>query len=653
MVVYSMPSHALPRPFRVAAAWVFDLIGPALHGKRTDETAPVNITWIVLLCLAAAIGILLIAAGHGAGRRGDPNASMFFWNGVVLILLSTASRVAWPVVARGERAFLLVLLAECLFLYKVLYGPTSFVQFDELLHWMSSDDILYRHKLFLNNSLLPINPLYPALEILTTSLVNLTGLTLFPAAMLVLAVLRATFIIALFLFFEKITESERIAAIACLVYMSCSTFVVFEAMFSYESLGIVLCVLIMLAEVQINRSAAYSVRALILPVMLLAALAVTHHLSAFIIACYLATLVVVEALRRKPNARIAIGVLLSVVVLLAVVFPLLWMNTTGNPLVGYLGPVIHRGIYSVLEKLSGSSQAREMFVTEDGTVQPIGNRIIGITSTVLLAIGLATGFFRSLALRITATAEGWSRLLWVARREWGDSRVVLLTLAAFGFPVSIALRLSSSGWEIGNRMNTFVFIAVGLVVAIAIVHFWQARITRWNVSLTSLALGTILLGGVIIGSPPKPIHGSYLVGADPGSVEPMGIEAAQWTRTWLGAGNRFSADRVNRTLLATYGDQNVISSIQNGIDASRVFLADKISPDTLYVIRKGKIDYLLVDLRLTTARALLGEYYERGEQTKGHPPLPSNLLKFDGDPNAARIFDNGWIVIYDVSRLHE
>jgi hypothetical protein len=148
------------------------------------------------------------------------------------------------------------------------------------------------------------------------------------------------------------------------------------------------------------------------------------------------------------------------------------------------------------------------------------------------------------------------------------------------------------------------------------------------------------------------IHLPYLPSADPGSIEAMGVGTAEWTKDWLGPGQRFSADRVNKTLLAAYGDQNVISSMQH-VDISRTIFSKEITSDALYPIRFGKVDFLLADLRLTTARAVLGEYYEHSEASGGYPPPPSFMLKFDRVPNVGRIYDNGFIVIYDVRRLHD
>jgi hypothetical protein len=645
-------SSAIPALVAYPLRTLLAPIDPTLRGYRTDPVAPISISWIVLLCVAVSAGSLLVVLGHAVGLHNPPYAWAVFWPGVILMLLPII-RIADVKVARSERILLLILVAEAILLYKALYSPTSFVEFDEMLHWMSFDDILYRHKLFLENSLLPIAPFYPALEIVTTALANLAGVTVFPAGMLVLIVIRAMVIVGLFLFFEKLSGSARLGAIAAIVYMCSATFPIFESGFAYESLGLPLCVLIGLAELQINRTTAYSVRALVLPGMLLATLAVTHHVSAFWMAGYLIVLMVIEAFRRKERSGRRMRHLLLVgVVSLGVVFPLVWMNTKGNPLVNYLGPVIESALNSFYEKISGKSSPRQMFVAENGLAQPIGIQLTGMAGTLLVAVGLATGFFRSLCLSIGTHVAGWSRFLWVLRREWLDSRIILLTLAAFGFPISVALRVSTTGWEIGHRMNTFVFIGVAFVVAISVVHFWQARPTRWNRIGVNTALVIMVLGNVMLGSGYLAIHAPYMVGADPGSIEPMGIGVAEWTKDWIGPGQRFSADRVNKTLLATYGDQNIISGMQH-VDISRTIFSKQITGDALYPIRYGKIDFLLLDLRLTTARAVLGEYYEHGEHSGGYPPLPSFLLKFDRETNAGRIYDNGFIVIYDVRRLHE
>lgn len=162
-VIPMVPAHSgagtWTNPFQVGIQFVSRIIGPELRGGTAD-TLPqsANLGWIAVLCLTAASALLIIVTGHGAGRRGDAVAPLLFWSGVALLVIPTSLRVAWPMVARGERLFLVFLLAESLFYYKVIYSPTSFVYYDEFLHWVATDDLLTARRLFLSNPLFPIGP---------------------------------------------------------------------------------------------------------------------------------------------------------------------------------------------------------------------------------------------------------------------------------------------------------------------------------------------------------------------------------------------------------------------------------------------------------------------------------------------------------------
>jgi hypothetical protein len=651
-----MPAHctmgAGTRPLR---SWVHSLIaviGPDLRGGSAEaEARPVNFECIAILCLTASAALLLISLGHGAGRRGEVDmAPLLFWSGVVLLVLPISLRIVWPLVARGERFFLLFLFVEALFYYKIVYAPTAFVHHDEFLHWIAASDLLTARRLFLSNPLLEIGPSYPGLEILTTAIVNLTGLPLLAAGTLLVAVLRGVFITALFLFYEKIAGSARISAIACLVYMGCSTFVLFEAMFSYESLGIALCALIFAVEARSRDLVGRPrLRAVGLIALLLSALAVTHHLSFAYAAIYLGAVAVVEAMHRgglmRTEARFV-----ALTAILAIALPLLWMETRGINLSAYLGPVVEDGVKTLLAKVRGTGSVHSSVIASAPS-EPFGMRLITLAGILLLSLGLATGFFRSLAITAPSGA-GWRPIRGILARRWRDSRIVVLAVLACAFPLSVAFRLSIGGWEIGNRMGTLAFFGVGLLVAVSVVHYWERRMPhRWRRIAPALAVVVIVLSG-ITSSALDPIHGRYRVAADAESVEPMGIEAALWARTWLGPGNRFTADRVNRLLLASYGRQDVRVRIVEGVDAGWVFEAEKMGPDEFWALARSDIDFLLVDRRLSTALPVFGFYFEPWEARDGKPLSPAALLKFNDVDGITRIYDDGFIVIYDVRGLH-
>jgi hypothetical protein len=132
----------------------------------------------------------------------------------------------------------------------------------------------------------------------------------------------------------------------------------------------------------------------------------------------------------------------------------------------------------------------------------------------------------------------------------------------------------------------------------------------------------------------------------------MGIETARWSRQWLDPGNRFAADRINLILLATYGRQDVRTKFAPGVYSSRVFENETLGPDELWALARSDVDFLLVDLRLTTAPPVLGFYFQPWDPRQGMPLSGTELLKFNDVKGITRIFDNGWIIIYDVRGLH-
>lgn len=73
------------------------------------------------------------------------------------------------------------------------------------------------------------------------------------------------------------------------------------------------------------------------------------------------------------------------------------------------------------------------------------------------------------------------------------------------------------------------------------------------------------------------------------------------------------------------------------------------------LLRRIGVDYVMVDLRLTTAMPGVGVYFDGGDADKDlrSPPQPRYLLKFNAHPMIGRLFDNGHHIIYDVRRLDD
>jgi hypothetical protein len=494
--------------------------------------------------------------------------------------------------------------------------------------------------------LLPISPLYPSLEIVAVALASVTGLPLFVSALVMLGILRAVFVCTLFLLFERITGSSRLAAISCIIYMGNPSFMFFDTSFAYESLGLVLMVLGLLAaqcaETDAQRRWVY-IFAFAVPFLIV--LAATHHVTAFLTAFFLTVLAALAFLKPTPAGH---RVAAMILVMTAVLSSVGWSILVGNPVLQYLGPGLESGLGALYTLVVNLAPARKLFVAADGIALPPWQRATTLCAVALIALALTLGFFRTLSLAGTQVRRS-ENLISVS---WTNSWLVFLTVLTVLFPVTLALRLTGSGWELGNRLAPFVFLGVAPIAAVAVVAVWRGRSTSpWRAAAVGAACTAVFFGGVLASWGTDEIPRRYRVSADAASIEPMGVGAAEWTRQWLGIGHRFVADRVNRLLLATYGQQEVLTTLRNPVDTSGVLLAEKLGPEELNALKVNDVDCVLVDMRLSQALPRLGVYFEVGESRRLHttPPDPMALLKFNQQREVSRLFDNGHIVIYDVA----
>ncbi len=233
---------------------------------------------------------------------------------------------------------------------------------------------------------------------------------------------------------------------------------------------------------------------------------------------------------------------------------------------------------------------------------------------------------------------------------------VVLALLVLIYPLSLVLRFTASGWEIANRTSEFVFIGISFVLTMAMLKFGPPRFSppMRRLLIPGITL-VILLGGVISGWPFwARLPGPYLVAADTRSIEPQGIAAANWARGALAHDQRMAADRINRLLMATYGQQLLVTHLNDNVDVASLYFAPQLGNSERQIIRDAGLRYLLVDYRLSRGLPELGIYFEAGEPDVGqstHPLSWEALNKFDSLPGINRIFDSGDIVIYDVKYL--
>ena len=617
-------------------------------------------------------GVLLALAGvDNAARNGISWAEAGFWLCLIGLYAPIFMRLLKDDIPRGERIGLVLVLGLSLYLVKVMHSPNGFTFHDELVHLRTVNDIALTGHLFKDNTIIQVSPLYPGLHLATAAFAQVTGLGIFTAAVIVLALGRILLVGVLFLLFESASDSPRAAGICTLLYMTTPNFIFFMSQFAYESLALPLAALVIYTVSQRFRpTQGQRVTANVTIVLLILTVAVTHHLTSYMLALFLAASGMI-ALFWQRIASIILGLqarlekhtwyrrLLQITLPpphdlpatlstkarpgfgwtagIVIVISLAWMMYVAKPTFEYLEPVFSDAFNEVLKIVQGDMQGRQLFSSTTGDVRPAWEQITSLASVGLAMLILPFGIL-----------EVW-------RRRRDRMVALLLLLTGLAYPLSLGLRFTAKGWEIGNRSSEFLFVGVAYLCGIGLLSTWhKAQGTRWRLIFTAFGV-MMLLGGLIAGWPYwARLPGSYLVSADTRSIEAHGVEVAKWASTHLPTDSRMVVDRMNGLLMNGYGNQHAIRGGYDQVFTGALLFADGIGVYQAEILRAAQPDYVLTDSRLTKSLPQLGIYVEIGEpDTFIHQaPLPmSAFAKFDYIAGSSRVFDSGSIVLYDIRVL--
>lgn len=606
--------------------------------------------WLPLLSVVGAISVVLIALAHVGARYDTAWSQTLFWTGLSVLYAPLTMRLIMPDVSRQEAIGLVLVLGLGVYLAKFLHSPLGFTFFDEFLHWRTANDIAKSRHLFSENSLLPVSPLYPGLEIITNALASLTGLSIFQAGALIVGVARLVLVLTLFRFYEELSQSVQIAGSATALYMTNPHFLFFDGQFAYESLALPLTMLILFLLLRRQRVEPTQRRMLTIAAGVgIWALVATHHATSYMLTLFLILWMVVTWACNRWFAADEPHLLW--VMLLIIAANGVWLICVSSITIGYLAPHLQGAISSILDLIAGEGSDRELFKASNGIQVSLLEKLTGLGAPGVIMLTLPWGLLQC----------------WLGYRKQAAGLTFLL--GALSYPVTLALRLTGGGWEISARSSVFVYIPLAFVMAVGLERCWLpdrfAWLTRWIepwrrlLWLKPFAFAPYALimfaGGVIAGwSPWARMPWPYMVGADTRSVEPQGLAAAEWARDLLGPDHRIAADRINMTLMGTYGEQRMITHLIDHVSISGIFLATRIGPNEVAALRDGRIEYIVVDQRTTRAPPLDGHYYESWEQmvVPFKAPVSRAVLdKFLVMPRVSRLLDSGDIQIYDVGAL--
>jgi hypothetical protein len=611
--------------------------GDAAGCPAASSRLPVSV-----VTLSAAVGVLVVAAAYTAGRLGhasSPWADRAYWLGQALIVGPVAARLlSRRRLSTGETVTLVVVLTIAEYLVKLCYSPTGFTFGDELAHWRSTVDILQTGKLFRPNDLLPISPLYPGLEMVTAALISMTGLSVFAAGLIVVGLAHLVFVLVLYLLFQQISDSHRVAGVAVLLYASNPLFQSFDSMFVYQTLALAFLGLAVLAAQHLSAQKTVGDRAGWLIVAVLAAFAtvVTHNVTSYVLVAVL-EIITLGSLLARSRLSAAWASLLALVASAAFTS---WIVFAAPTTLSYLEPTLASALHGFGDVLTGAHSSGGASSAATG---PRGNQALSAVAVLGISLLLPVGW-----------RQVWRRY---RRQPW----VVAMAIGSVSWYAIVAVRLFvADGSELAGRAATFVYIPAGFVAALAVIRltdnslrwpFVRADVRRRAPAVVAVAVAAAVLfvfDGLANGWPPywERLPGPHQVAGSDLSVGPLEIASAQWAAAQLGPDNTFATDEGDFAVLGGYGDQNPVGNV------AYLYTTPTLTGSDVQQAAAQQIRYIATDRRLSQALPASGSYFAGNDPGGYTRPLPlTDLTKFDHVPQVARIYDSGDIVIYHLGEV--
>jgi hypothetical protein len=600
-----------------------------------------NATLILL-----ALSVLIVCLGYALSRSSEPGALTAYYVGefmtalmpVVFILKNKNfhfSIGAWLSITIGISTFI---IAYC-------YSPMRFPLSDEYQHMFTAQAILTSHHLFGYNPTLPVSPQFPGLEIVTSALSSVSGLSIFVCGTIVAGICHVLLTGLVFFLGRALGLSSRAALIGVIIFTTGYDYQSFLSYFIYETFALPFFVATLILFIKSLRADSvfskitFSIGTVVVAFVTIVSHHVTSYLMTFLIV--MLGLFAIPSFRRKEqNLWLIILPVVSIVGLL-----LFWDLAVATDTLHYLGQIKSdlsgaKGVTQVsllpsqqvvAHVASGSGQAPSGI-----TAPPL--RIIGDMGIVIFAVILAIGSWT-----VWRNKSSYPRSLWMAPMVAGIGYFALLPIFVF----------SSNGVGLVGRAQVLLLIPAGMLAAAGLerVSYFalsgqhtKQRARRLRYAGAALGLSLVAAGGVPASYPPSTgkLPSPFNDDAYTRSADAHTIETGEWISRTLGPTARLAADHSSQLLFEAIGGVPAIQGIAN------LFESETFSSADARLVRRLKIGYVVADQRLTTEVPAGDSNFDDDPLSGGYKePLPaSTLTKFDHLSGVSRIFDDGVIVIY-------
>jgi hypothetical protein len=571
--------------------------------------------WLTYPVMTA--GALAGCVGFAMSRASVAGAAPVYWLGQIALLVPCIVICIRRTASAQSRLLALQLLAALQALLAWAYSPERFRFPDELQHVRSAREILLSGHLFSANPALPVSPGFPGLEIVTTAVKQVSGLSLFAAGIITASIAHVLLVTAVFAWAHALRLGSRYAAACALVYGFAPAFPYFDALFTYSAIALPFFVLAarMAVRVVTYRESAL----LVLPPLFVAI--VSHHLTGYLTCGFVGLVAVL--VRRSRHAATAPQLARAATV--GLVGAAGWTAAFAPHAYNYLLTPTRVALLALVSpNLDSAGDAAAL-----GLPAPLWQRLIGIGGSIVM-LGAAYAGARMLWRSSAAP--------WLRRFGW----------AAVAYPAVLVVRvLAADGPEISARLLLYVMLLTSIPVGYLLVSIWATGASRRRVAI-ALAIALLAAAGPTVSATPpswERLPGEFHVAGYESGVDAQVSATVAYAEKAFFPGATVACDRMLCSLVA--GEtESTASNV-----ATKMFYADNI-------VRHAEIghlalDYVLVDDRIALQRPVTGLYFPGEGDTGPHPrPFPvDRLTAFAVDPLYSRVYDNGPIQVYDVTRV--
>ena len=399
--------------------------------------------WPAGLLLSACLYAVTYLRAWSSDASG---AHLLFWLASAVMVITIVGLVlSGPTRTSGFAASLS--LGLLLYLPKLFHSPVFFNYLRRVGPLAGLEHLNAGGGLFFENPINKAVEFYPGLESAAGILTSATGLSEFVAGNIVIGALHALIAGALFLLYEQVADSPRVALLSVLVFAANPAFVFFDSYFAYESFALPLAASAVAAVVlseRMSRRTAYGLLGVAFALCL--TVVISHHVTAWVLAGMLLLLGLGAIWERGwawtfAKRLIAIGTATAAAVAA-------WLVLVAPYTLSYVGPTFSDTADAIGRFAGGSTQHRHLFYR---STEPFYEKYGSYLAVFLLAGAFAYAVL--LLMRRDAT-----------RREHLTTPLILIG-ALYFISLPIAFLVSTNAV---TRVWEFAFIGVAPLVAVAL-----------------------------------------------------------------------------------------------------------------------------------------------------------------------------------------